>query len=65
MRLLIFAIQRTVVVGSWVSRWKMKNTGYYPVEMEQLIIAAVAVIKLALLTGCHRVLPLYVLLLEE
>lgn len=36
------------MVGFWESLWKMKNTQYYLVELEQPTIAFAVVMKLAL-----------------
>jgi len=52
----IFAIPGSVMVGSRVSLWAMKNIQYSLVEMEWLTTAAVVVTKLALLAGCLRIL---------
>jgi hypothetical protein len=44
---LIFALRKSVMVGSQASLWKMKNTQYYLAGMEQLTTAAVVGTKSA------------------
>ena len=53
------------MVGFWVNLWKTKSTRYYLAEMEQLIIAAVVVMKSASLAGRYRALFIICFYLEE